>query len=595
VFKKREAQTMLKQIPYGISNFKYLIESNMYYVDKTKYIEKLEQKVSYQFFIRPRRFGKSLFLTMLEAYYDIYEKEHFQQYFGDLYIGKNPTADANKYLILSMSFADVISDQGKDKLIESFDNIVSREVTSCIEKYSEILNRKQLPESDKKATFALGFLKSIAKPVNAKILILIDEYDNFANNMMNNNQTLYEELTHQDGYVKTFYKGIKEGTADGVIARAFITGVSPIMLDDLTSGANIFEVISNDEDLNSIMGFTDDDLTNIIGYYDLGKKVDEKNLREILKNYCNGYKFNKEAIDTLYNTDMVLYILKSIISTGKYPENLIDDNVKTDYTRLRKIAEFFASKDELNGIIEAGTIGPVEIKSRFNLESLQDDYDKETNLWSLLYYIGMLTIDRPFENKVMLKIPNYAIKQLYWDYMSKTYQVTKNTRYSELIQAMHSMRMAGDTTNIMQIYEKVMNNLSTKDLTHFNEASCKSIFITLVFTDGLYLIESERESSGGYADLYIKENYLYKEHVKYRYMMEFKHIKAGELKGDLNGLSKDDVLKQNTSIIDQYKSDARNQLDKYMQDFNVLHDSDRILKKYTVVVLGRKYIVVNEV
>jgi hypothetical protein len=586
---------MLKQIPYGISNFKYLIESNMYYVDKTKYIEKLEQKVSYQFFIRPRRFGKSLFLTMLEAYYDIYEKEHFQQYFGDLYIGKNATADANKYLILSMSFADVISDQGKDKLIESFDNIVSREVTSCIEKYSEILNRKQLPESDKKATFALGFLKSIAKPVNAKILILIDEYDNFANNMMNNNQTLYEELTHQDGYVKTFYKGIKEGTADGVIARAFITGVSPIMLDDLTSGANIFEVISNEEDLNSIMGFTDDDLTNIIGYYDLGKKVDEKNLREILKNYCNGYKFNEKAVDTVYNTDMVLYILKSIISTGEYPKNLIDDNVKTDYTRLRKIAEFFASKDELNGIIEAGTIGPVEIKSRFNLESLQDEYDKETNLWSLLYYIGMLTIDRPFENALMLKIPNYAIKQLYWDYMAKTYKVGNSFRYHELKQAMHSMRMAGDTTNIMQIYEKVMNNLSTKDLTHFNEASCKSIFITLVFTDGLYLIESERESSGGYADLYIKENYLYKEHVKYRYMMEFKHIKAGELKGDLNGLSKDDVLKQNAAIIDQYKSDARKQLDKYMQDFNVLHDSDRILKKYTVVVLGRKYIVVNEV
>jgi hypothetical protein len=585
---------MLKQIPYGISNFKYLIESNMYYVDKTKYIEKLEQKVNYQFFIRPRRFGKSLFLTMLEAYYDIYEKEHFEQYFGDLYIGKNPTADANKYLILSMSFANVISDQGKDRLIESFDDIVATSVNSCLKKYSKFLNENNLPETSKNAISSLNFLKSIAKPVNAKILILIDEYDNFANNMMNNNQTLYEELTHQDGYVKTFYKGIKEGTADGVIARAFITGVSPIMLDDLTSGANIFEVISNDEDLNSIMGFTDDDLTDIIGYYDLGKKVDEKNLREILKNYCNGYKFNKEAIDTIYNTDMVLYILKSIISTGKYPENLIDDNVKTDYTRLRKIAEFFASKDELNGIIEAGTIGPVEIKSRFNLESLQDEYDKETNLWSLLYYIGMLTIDRPFENALMLKIPNYAIKQLYWDYMAKTYKVGNSFRYHELKQAMHSMRMGGDTTDIMQIYEKVMNNLSTKDLTHFNEASCKSIFITLVFTDGLYLIESERESSGGYADLYIKENYLYKEHVKYRYMMEFKHIKAGELKGDLNGLSKDDVLKQNTTIIDQYKSDARKQLDKYMQDFNVLHDSDRILKKYTVVVLGRKYIVVDE-
>ena len=586
---------MLKQIPYGISNFKDLKESNMYYIDKTKFIENLEQKIRYQFFIRPRRFGKSLFLTMLETYYDIYEKENFQKYFGDLYIGKNPTPNANKYLILSMSFANVISDQGKDKLIESFDSIVSKSVNSCLKKYSKILNEDKLPAKDNNATYAIDFLNAAAKAVNAKIFVLIDEYDNFANNIMNNNQTLYEDLTHQDGYVKTFYKGIKEGTADGVMPRAFVTGVSPIMLDDLTSGANIFEVISNDLDLNHIMGFSEDDLQDIIKYYDLDKKFDLTNLQEVLRNYCNGYKFNEKSINTVYNTDMVLYILKSIISTGDYPKTLIDSNVKTDYTRLRKMAEFFASKNELNEIIETGIVGPVEIQDRFNLESLQESNDKETNLWSLLYYIGMLTIDSPFENKTMLKIPNYAIKQLYWDYMANTYKVTKSTRYSELIRAMHSMRITGNTNDIMDIYEKVINNISTKDLTHFNEASCKSIFITLVFTDGIYLIESEREANGGYTDLYLKENYLYAEHVKYRFMIEFKHIKTGDLKGDLNALSKDEIIKQNTTLIDKYKGDAKKQLNKYMQDFNVLQDSDRILKKYTIIVLGRKYIVADEV
>ena len=532
---------------------------------------------------------------MLETYYDIYEKENFDKYFGDLYIGKNKTPKANSLLILSISFADVVSDQGEAKLIESFDNIVSYEINTCIKKYSDILNTKELPENQKTAIFAVRFLRSIAKPVNAKILLLIDEYDNFANNIMTYDKDLYYTLTHRDGYVKTFYKSIKEATADGVITRAYATGVSPIMLDDLTSGANMFQMVSNDANLNDMLGFTDQDLKNIIEYYQIDKKVSKKDLLETLKIYCDGYRFTKEDVPTMYNTDMVLYILNSIIATGKYPKTLIDDNVKTDYTRLRKMAEFFDSKESLTEIIESGQVGPLDIKSRFNLESLQEEFDKDNNFWSLLYYIGMLTIDSPFENKTMLKIPNYAIKQLYWDYMAKVCNITKSTRYSELIRAMYSMRISGDIKDIMDIYEKVINNISTKDLTHFNEASCKSIFITLVFTDGVYLIESERETNGGYTDLYLKENYLYKEHVKYRYMIEFKHIKAKELKGDLNTLSKNEITKQNTSIIDQYKNQAITQLDKYIQDFNILNDSDRILKKYTIIVLGRKYIIADEV
>ena len=585
---------MLKQIPYGISNFKDLKERDMYYIDKTKFIENLEQKVSYQFFIRPRRFGKSLFLTMLETYYDIYEKENFQKYFGDLYIGKNPTPNANKYLILSMSFANVISDQGKDKLIESFDDIVATGVNSCIEKYSTILNKTNLPETSKNAISSINFLNATAKAVNAKIFVLIDEYDNFANNIMNNNQTLYEDLTHQDGYVKTFYKGIKEGTADGVIPRAFVTGVSPIMLDDLTSGANIFEVISNDVDLNHIMGFSEDDLQDIIKYYDLDKKVDLTNLQEILRNYCNGYKFNEKSINTVYNTDMVLYILKSIISTGDYPKTLIDSNVKTDYTRLRKMAEFFDSKEELNKIITNTMTVKVQIMDRFNLESLNSDDDKYQNFMSLLYYIGMLTIDRPYANKAYLKIPNYAIKELYWDYMLKSYGVKSIANYQEIDEAMHKMRMQGDITHIIQLYERVLNVMSTKDLSFFNETTCKAFFITLVFVDGIYLMASEREAGGGFSDLYLKENIQFFEEVKYRYVFEFKYIKAGDLKGLLE-LPKLELIEKNKKIIQSTKKEATDQLHRYTKDYNIQNDSDRILKQYTVVVLGRKYVLVDEV
>ena len=303
----------MKRIPYGISNFKALIDENMYYVDKTKFIENLEEKDKYQVFIRPRRFGKSLFLTMMETYYDINESENFQRYFGNLYIGKNKTEEANRYIVVKLSFANVITDLGMDKLIESFDRIVAREVDDCIKRYTNILKDTNLPQDEKTAIYALDYLKYLLKRANKKMILLIDEYDNFANNIMGKNKILYEKLLHEGGYVRTFYKGIKEGTADGVIVRTFITGVSPIMLDDITSGANIFTITANDEDLNAIMGFTEEEILEIINYYNIDKIVEKEELLLLLKNYCNGYKFNKNVTETVYNTDMVLYIIKNII------------------------------------------------------------------------------------------------------------------------------------------------------------------------------------------------------------------------------------------------------------------------------------------
>ena len=580
----------MKKIPYGISNFKSLMKENMYYIDKTKYLEKLELKDNYQFFIRPRRFGKSLFLTMMETYYDIKEKDNFHKYFGDLYIGKNKTQHANKYIVVFLSFANVITNLGKEELVESFDNAVVTEIRMVMKKYLSFFNNEVLPKEEKRATFAMQYICTEAMLNNVEILLLIDEYDNFANNIMSRDKKLYEGLMHEDGYVRTFYKGIKEGTRQGAIARTFITGVSPIMLDDVTSGANIFTISSNDKDLNSILGITEEEVNEIINYYKLDNIISKEELLKIFKAYCNGYKFNKSTKETVYNTDMVLYIINNIVQKQEYPENFIDENVKTDYGRLRNIAENFVAKEEMLQMLVEGEVGPVEIKDRFNLESLYKGEDRIRNIRSLLYYLGMFTIDRSEANAVILKVPNYTVKSLYWEYMSREYEIDRSANYEELKKAMGKMRMEGNIDCIMEIYTKVINNLSSRDLTFFNEASCKSIFITLAYTDGIYLIASEREASGGYSDLYLKENITYKEYVDYRYMIEFKHIKIGDLKGDIHTLSYEEFMKLNKDIIEEKQKEAKEQLENYIKDYNIMNDSDRVLKKFTVVTIGKKYV-----
>jgi len=580
----------MKIIPYGVSNFKEVIDLNMYYIDKTKYIEILEKKDRYQFFIRPRRFGKSLFISMLQTYYDINEKDNFNKYFGEFYVGKNKTKLANSYIILKLSFANVISNQGKEKLVESFDSIVSIEIAKCLEKYSDIFNGDTLPSEYRVATYALQYLIGKAELKGEKVMLLIDEYDNFANNIMIRDRRLYEDLLHGDGYIKTFYKGIKEGTAQGVISKIFITGVSPIMLDDITSGANIFTITSNDKNLNSMLGLTLGEVETIVEYYKISSIVDKDELMDLLKGYCNGYKFNEDVKETVYNTDMVLYILNNIIQKEGYPKKLIDENVKTDYTRLRNIAENFITREEMMAIIEKGKTDSIEIKDRFNLEGLYNGDDKEVNLKSLLYYMGMLTMDEVDGNAVSLKIPNYSVKALYWDYMNKAYEIEESASYADLKTAMKKMRKDADIEDIMEIYKKVVNRMSTRDLLYFNEASCKSIFITLVHTDGMYLIESEKEANGGYTDVYIKENVLYKKDINFRYILEFKHIKQGELAGNFNELSEEKILNLNKEYINKKQEEAKNQLEKYIKDYNIVYDTVKPLKKIIIITIGRRYV-----
>jgi len=592
---KEKWRNYMKKIPYGVSSFKQLIEKNMYYVDKTKYIEILENKEEYQFFIRPRRFGKSLFLSMIETYYDINEKDNFEKYFDGLYIQNNKTKLANKFIILKLDFSTVVTSEGKNRIINSFDRIVISAVDDCFYNYSEFLGPDKLPREYSDAIGVLEYLIKIAKRYNQKIMVLIDEYDNFANNIMSKDRDLFIELLNDTGYVRTFYKTLKLGTASS-INRIFMTGVSPISLDEMTSGANMFSNITNREDLNAIVGFTKKEVNEIIDFYGVDKIVDRDNLLEVLLRYCNGYKFNKKASNTMYNTDMVLYIINNILDSGEYPDSLIDSNMKTDYTRLRELSSLFVDEDKMLSIIEREETKPIILKEKFNLESLTiQKEDRYHNMMSLLYYLGMLTIDRTEGTMIVLKIPNYSIRVQYWEYMSSVYNIYNVTGATEIGYAMNKMRMQGDCKDIFGIFTAYIRSLSIRDLTHFNELTTKAMFSILVQIDNGYVVQSEREANSGYSDMYLSENVNYPHLVKHNYLIEFKHIKKGDLVGDLLLDELHIVLSNNKSIINAKKTEAKNQLCSYIKETNIQNTAKKKIKKLIVITLGKQHVLYEEV
>lgn len=355
------------KIPYGISNFETIRKDRYLYVDKTRYIELLENDAPYQFFVRPRRFGKSLFLSMLYHYYNIGSKSKFDELFGDLYIGKNPTQKRNSYLMFHISFASLVTGQGRERFIESFDKSVQNAAASFFETYKELFNGKVLPSDLKGAESIVQYIVNAAESMNMKLFMLIDEYDNFANDLIGTgNKDLYYGLLSSEGYIRTFYKAIKDGTAKS-IERVFLTGVSPIMLDDLTSGFNITINITLESRYNEMLGFTYNEVKEIINDLYVQDKFDKEVMLNDMKLYYNGYLFSEGGRERVFNSNMVLYFLNSIVTKGQYPQSMLDFNMKTDYKKIEELAFNFQDEESLQNIISQGTV-TTHLVEKFNLE-----------------------------------------------------------------------------------------------------------------------------------------------------------------------------------------------------------------------------------
>jgi hypothetical protein len=561
--------TKIKKIPYGVANYERVVQKNCYYVDKTMYLRTVEESDDYLFFIRPRRFGKSLFLSVMEAYYDVFYKDRFKEFFKGTWIYDQPTDDRGKYLVLSLNFSVVEPDPGK--METSFSNHVRGEAVYFIQKYSDYLstNKKmsyysKTIEESSSATDILTNLLVLCKGAHRKLYVIIDEYDNFSNTILSTvGKDAYLKLTHGPGFFRSFFNALKKGTTGtgAPISRSFITGVSPITMDDVTSGFNIGENVSIDALFNQMLGFTSTDVREMIDYYRSAGliKHDTGYLMEIIHQWYGNYLFSEHSLERerLYNSDMVLYFLKEYFKIQSIPGELIDNNVRIDYGKLKHLIVVDRGKTKItNGNFSKlkEIVGNGETSSRitkgFPLEKLMDP----ENFESLLFYLGLLTIKGPEKDKLRLEIPNETVKRLYYRYIEEAYRDTGifNLDLSMYSDLMTDMAYDGKWRPLLEfITGRMKESMSLRDLIT-GEKSIQAFLNVYLGLNDLYIIHSEKELNKGYADLVLEPFLARYEGIKYAYILEIKYVKSGVSPGEAK--------------VRQLKSEAEEQLKNYSMD-----------------------------
>jgi len=557
----------IKKIPYGLAAYDRLIKTNCYYVDKTMYLAEIENAGDYLFFIRPRRFGKSLFASVMEAYYDVYYKDRFEELFKNTWIYRNPTEERGDYLMLKFNFSMV--DPGVDRVETSFLNHVRGRALSFLRKYSNYLIKdldyfKKSIEESRSAPDILSIIRDICKDSHQKSYAVIDEYDNFANTILSTvGEKAYHDLTHGEGFFRSFFNVLKGGT-DGIEApftRLFLTGVSPVTLDDVTSGFNIGKNISLQPNFNRMLGFTTDDVIEMIEYYKTNGMINHPTdlLLEIMTEWYGNYLFSIDDENRLFNSDMVLYFMDNYLNRQKLPNNLIDRNVRIDYGKLRHLIivekgenkTFNGNFNRLKEIIEKGETS-AELQEGFPLEELVD----EDNFVSLLFYFGLLSIVRSELNEQVLEIPNETIRRLYYDYIKKVYDDTgifslNLSMYSRLMKEMASK---GKWKPLLDYITGLMQeSMGLRDLIT-GEKSIQAFLNVYLGLSDLYIIHSEKEMNKGFADIAMEPFLVRYPGVKYSYVIEIKYIKPKKGR------------KPDPAEIEQLKASAEEQLKKYSAD-----------------------------
>jgi len=507
---------MKKLLPYGISDFKEVV-SNCYYIDKTHFIPKIERYGRFLYLIRPRRFGKSLFLNMLDFYYNVKYKDEFEL-LKDLYIYSNPTKERNSYHILKFDFSAVstVGDINKN-----FNDYCNRRILKFTKEYNLDIEI----DFDDLATKNLEIVFDYFSTPDTNLYILIDEYDNFINNLLVNDKTTYEKLvSSQEAIYKEFFKLLKALTNqnDSPLKRMFFTGVSPLALFDVTSGSNIGINITNIPIFNDIVGITPKEYKELIDYYDLHFNTEEQSN---IDNWYNNYKFTHRVDYTLYNTDMIFYYINSYIQTSYPPNDLIDINVRSDYTKLRYLIEennrLNGNFNVLNSLFENGYILTPYIKESFGaIEIVQKD-----NFISLLYYLGYLTIVNEEYGELKLKIPNQTIRQIVAEFLEKSLELTNtfkiDNRYftSLLIKLVYK-----NSLEIFHYFAKELkDNSSIRDFID-GESFIKGYFIALLNQTNLFTVLSEKEENKGYVDIFLKYARDLKENLP-EFIIELKYLK----------------------------------------------------------------------
>lgn len=584
IFGKRRFQllssnhTIVLKIPYGISDFSNMPLEGYFYVDRTNYIEQLENSgrktVHY---VRPRRFGKSLFLSMLHHYYGQEYKDQFQELFGQYYIGQHPTKRANSYLVLSFDFSGIDTKTSKSTYRDFTDN-VRKGILSFLAAYSQFFNREDI-RLIRKIDSPQGLLKELftlirLKTKGQKLYVLVDEYDHFTNELLSADFSLFMKIASNNGWVRKFYEVLKRGNSIGIVDRIFLTGVSPVTLDSLTSGYNISTNLSTELHYCEMMGFTEEEVVTMLQ----GVSVPASQLEEVLADlrfWYNGYLFNESGRHRIYNPDMVLYFAKYYSMYQKYPKDLLDENIASDYGKMERL--FYVNDSGpmniqvLKKILNEGTVTAVLTKKY----SFEVPWTKD-HFVSLLYYLGILTIEGSDElDELVFQMPNFVIRQLYYKFFNRLI-LQEAQMMPAVVDVGAKIKALAQKNNwhpLLQLITDIIAQLGREDKAHFNEVSLKTLFASFFYQVAYYNIYSELEvrkaaNQKGRVDLLLTRRPPF--NPKYQFVFELKYLKT----------------KQQASF-ERIKKEAITQLSAYLQMDDALNTLDH-LKAYVLIFVGNE-------
>ena len=552
------------RIPYGEMSFRRIRTNGWLYVDKTRFLRPLEDE-RYVFFIRPRRFGKSCWLSLLECYYGRHWAHEFDDLFGGTDIGRDPTAERGRYVIVRFDFS-AFNDK-LETLEERFEGYCHTRLRTALERHPDLFPEAALrhiltpPAIDGKLTELFAYAGEHGIP----LYILIDEYDNFANTVLvHRGQEAYESFTHGGGFYRNFFATLKAGTGGegGGLERLFITGVSPITMDDVTSGFNIGKNVTLKPKFNDVLGFTEPEVRGLLELYrDRGAfNQDVDAALGVMREWYNGYRFAKTVPGDLYNTDMVLHYLTESIPNEPMPDDLIDPNIRIDYTKLRHLLlvnrRASAEARRLNGNFDLlrHVIGEGEMEADINLSFPLDELDEPENFLSLLYYFGLLSIRGVSGGAVRLGVPNQTVWRLMYGYLRKAYRdvgvfSVSHHHFSRLVRR---MAYKGEWRPAVEyIAEAMAEQTGIRD--YIDGEKVVQAFLAAHFSMvGQFLIHSERELNKGYADLHLEPFVAQYPDIGYGYVVEVKYLKRSE--------------RVDGSVVAETMRGAREQLKGYLAD-----------------------------
>ena len=497
-------EQQVKLVPYGVADFATVIEQNLYYVDKTMFIPELEKQPRNLFFIRPRRFGKSIFLSMLYSYYDCTQSHKFQSLFGNLWIGQHPTPLQGKYQVLFLDFSQITGNI--DKLETKFNSYLSINLDAFVRQYSEYYQAEMeeiLAQEDFEEKMELIF--KAAKAHQYHLYLIIDEYDNFTNVILNERgENVYHAITHADGFYRDVFKKLK-----GNFERIFMMGVSPVTLDDVTSGFNIGWNISIKPEFDEMLGFSTTDVVEMFTYYkEHGSIPADSDIDAIvndMKPWYDNYCFAKQALKKktrMFNCDMVLYYLRNYMDAGCPPEEMIDPNTRTDYGKMKKLLQFDKLDGERKGIIRK--IAEEEQIVTQLYESFSAYQIPKAEIFpSLLFYYGMLTIKGTRGSKLILGIPNNNVRKQYYGYLEEEYQAKAYVDVNQLTDYYYDMAYDGKWEEGLRFMADAYAKVSSVRDGIEAERNLQGFFMAYLNLNDYYITAPELELNHGNCDFFL--------------------------------------------------------------------------------------------